>query len=63
MRRPEGLAGFATWAALDNAGTPTWLASEGLLDGAIGVGLALLAAVHPIDPAWDRMLLCDLHER
>jgi hypothetical protein len=31
-----------------------------LLEGAIGVALALLAATTDIEPAWDRMLLCDL---
>jgi hypothetical protein len=31
-----------------------------LLSGRVGVGLALLAAVSDLEPAWDRMLVCDL---
>ena len=38
--------------------TPTPLAR--FLDGTIGVGLALISAVAPIEPAWDALLLCDL---
>jgi len=34
-----------------------WEANPGLLTGAAGVGLALLAAVTPIQPEWDRLLL------
>jgi hypothetical protein len=34
-----------------------WEPSPAFLDGAIGVALALLSAVAPIEPAWDRMLL------
>lgn len=37
-----------------------WRTSSGLLDGATGVALALLAALEPIEPGWDRRLLCDL---
>ena len=44
------LPGFELWGA-------HW---HRLLDGAIGVGLALLAAATPIEPAWDRIMLCDL---
>ena len=35
-------------------------AEPGLLDGAIGIGLALAAALTPLVPAWDRLLLADL---
>jgi hypothetical protein len=34
----------------------------GLLEGKIGVGLALLGAISATEPAWDRLLLCDLPE-
>jgi hypothetical protein len=34
-----------------------WRAEPGLLTGTAGVGLALLAATTPIEPAWDRALL------
>lgn len=30
---------------------------RGFLRGAAGLGLALLAAIHPVEPAWDRALL------
>ena len=36
------------------------LADHGLLLGATGIGLGLLAAVSPVEPAWDRALLLDL---
>ncbi len=56
MRRPEGLGGFASPSQVPD----TWRTSTGLLDGATGVALALLAAVEPVEPRWDRLLLCDL---
>jgi hypothetical protein len=33
------------------------LADPGFLEGAAGIGLALLAAVTPLEPRWDRLLL------
>jgi lantibiotic modifying enzyme len=52
MRRPEGgIAGFAAFR-LDH-----WSNEVGILEGAAGIALALLAAVTPNEPAWDRMLL------
>jgi hypothetical protein len=33
-----------------------WEPSRAFLDGAIGVALALLAALTPIEPQWDRLL-------
>lgn len=56
MRRPEGLGGFASPSQVPD----TWRTSTGLLDGATGVALALLAALEPVEPRWDRLLLCDL---
>ncbi len=35
-------------------------ADAGFLEGAAGLGLALLAATTTTEPAWDRRLLCDL---
>jgi hypothetical protein len=35
----------------------TWIADPGLLTGASGIALALLAATTDMEPAWDRMLL------
>ncbi|MFN8492830.1 MAG: lanthionine synthetase C family protein [Caldilineaceae bacterium] len=59
LRRPDvGIAGYQAWAPGEN-GELTWLDDPGLLTGAAGIGLALLAATTDIEPAWDRMLLVD----
>jgi lantibiotic modifying enzyme len=57
MRQPgRGVAGFSRyWQRQD--GADCWLKDPGLLTGAAGIALALLAAATPIEPAWDRMLL------
>ena len=58
MRRPgEGVAGFPAWTLLEGAPGGRWNAVPGLLDGAAGVGLALLAATSTVAPEWDRFLL------
>jgi hypothetical protein len=59
LRRPDGLGGFAAWSALGGEGN-AWAAAADLVEGASGVALALLAAVHPSEPNWDRLFLCDL---
>jgi lantibiotic modifying enzyme len=51
-----GIAGFAAYRPREN-GTADWADDAGLLTGAAGIALALLAATTPIEPAWDRMLL------
>jgi lantibiotic biosynthesis protein len=57
MRTPgRGIAGFAA------RGADTWAADPGILTGAAGIGLALLAAVTPIEPEWDRILLLSARE-
>jgi hypothetical protein len=57
LRQPgRGIAGYLSWG-LGEDGTPSWLDDRGLLTGAAGIGLALLAAATPLEPAWDRMLL------
>jgi hypothetical protein len=58
LRRPDGLAGFPR--ALYNDGQLSWEPSADLLNGAIGVALALHAAISPIEPAWDQLMLADL---
>jgi hypothetical protein len=58
IRRPDGLAGYPR--ALYNEGNPTWEPSPDLLNGSTGVALALHAAISPIEPAWDQLLLADL---
>lgn len=57
LRRPgEGIAGYSAWAPGDG-GNGLWENDPSLLGGAPGIGLALLAAVSPVEPAWDRLLL------
>jgi hypothetical protein len=57
MRRPdEGVGGFRAW----RAGSPEGRSDPGFLTGAAGIGLALLAAATPVEPAWDRVLLASL---
>ncbi len=57
-----GFGGFRAWSTglgddLD------WCDDPGLLEGSAGVGLALLAAVSPVEPAWDRLFLASVrHE-
>jgi hypothetical protein len=55
-RRTDGLAGFVTLTGAERTPTPT----TNLLEGAIGIGLALIAALSASEPAWDRMFLCDI---
>lgn len=63
LRRPgQGVAGFSAWG-LGEDGTRTWLADPGILTGAAGIALALLAAATPIEPSWDRMLLMSVPSR
>jgi hypothetical protein len=60
MRQPgRGIAGYLSWSPGED-GALTWLAEPGLLTGAAGIALALLAAATPIEPAWDRMLLASV---
>ena len=58
LQQPRrGIAGFAAYRAAF-AGQPAhWENETGILEGAAGVALALLAAVTPFEPSWDRMLL------
>ena len=57
FREPgRGAGGFRSWAA-DRTGVSDWRNDPGFLEGAAGVGLALLAAVSPVEPEWDRLLL------
>jgi lantibiotic biosynthesis protein len=65
-RRGRGVAGFERFGMLHAIAEPTggagrarWSADPGFLTGAAGIGLALLAAATPVEPAWDRLLLLD----
>ncbi len=56
-RRPgQGIGGYLRRGRLDGGGMG-WLPDAGFLGGAAGIGLALLAAVSPVEPEWDRLLL------
>lgn len=52
----DGIGGFSQWRG-DQRG---WQPAASLIDGAIGVGLALISAISETEPSWDRMLLCDV---
>ena len=52
----EGIGGFLAVGS----DSRERVADTGFLTGAAGVGLALLAACTPIEPAWDRALLVDV---
>jgi lantibiotic biosynthesis protein len=57
VARPgSGFGGYSAWRFTHEA-TGRWEDEPGFLEGAAGVGLALLAAATPIEPAWDRLLL------
>ncbi len=60
-RRPgEGIGGFLSFQPVSTPDGTAWVADPGVLVGAAGVGLALLAAVSGVEPSWDRMLLSDI---
>ena len=58
MRSSHAVAGFPRAVLTENQ--PSWEAGADLLTGATGVALALHAAISPIEPAWDQLLLADL---
>src|SRR6266498_2865375 len=58
MRRPgQGIAGFSAYRAGNDGQEEHWEDRVGILEGAAGIALVLLAATTEIEPAWDRMLL------
>lgn len=58
LRHPgAGIAGYRAWRP--EAPSP-WLDLPGFLQGAAGIGLALLAAISDVAPDWDRLLLVSI---
>ena len=55
-RSGDGIGGFLTRWEDDNREV-SWRRDPGLLTGAAGVGLVLLAAVSDVEPCWDSCLL------
>lgn len=55
----RGVAAWPAWTRRAN-GENGYEPHGGLVVGAAGVALALLAAVTPVEPAWDRVLLADV---
>lgn len=58
-RRDAPIAGFPAWDE-DDGKPARYRPDPGLLTGAAGVGLVLAAAISPVEPNWDRLLLLDL---
>jgi lantibiotic modifying enzyme len=58
----QGIGGFLAWAP-EADGKSAWKADPGLLTGAAGIALALLAASCPHEPQWDRVLLVSVPPR
>ena len=64
MRQPErGIAGYAAWMPSLAGNQEGWVDDPGVLTGAAGIALALLAATTTIEPEWDRMLLVSVPPR
>lgn len=65
LRRPgQPIAGFQSWRAPQpGASEPDYVPDPSLLEGAAGIGLALLAFLAPQEPAWDRFLLVHIPPR
>jgi hypothetical protein len=63
MRRPRyDVAGFPARLYKPSTGL-YWSPEAGVLEGAAGVGLALLSAATSVEPAWDRIMLISTQSR
>ena len=63
MRQPDrGIGGYLCWGPGED-GAMSWMAETGLLTGAAGVALSLLAAATSVEPEWDRVLLVSVPPR
>jgi lantibiotic modifying enzyme len=60
LRRPgEGVGGYVNWWPE----IKEWRSDPGFLTGSAGIGLALLAAISPIEPGWDHPMMLSLSPR
>ncbi len=62
QQRGEGVAGFQAWEVNPETKVPGWRPEAGFLEGATGIGLALLGAISGVEPAWDRVLLLSVRK-
>ncbi|MDQ1352211.1 MAG: lantibiotic biosynthesis protein [Acidobacteriota bacterium] len=53
-KHPDGFAGFKAWRGVRVNRRDKEL---GIVEGIAGIGLALISAISPIEPAWDRCFL------
>jgi len=62
MQRPSGGIGgfYAYHPPMDGTDRDPWVSEPELLDGVVGIGLALAAAITAMEPEWDRKMLCDV---
>jgi len=59
-RKPgRGCAGFLH-SQVNERREEEWIEEPGFLMGSAGIGLALIAALFPVEPAWDRLLLASI---
>lgn len=59
-RTGQGIAGYSAYRDTNDDGEEYWEDRVGILEGAAGVALALLAAATGVEPEWDRMLLVSI---
>jgi hypothetical protein len=58
FRRPGlGVAGYQAFWVEEDGVTESWRPESGLLEGATGIGLALLGGLSEFEPAWDRVMM------
>ncbi len=62
LRRPgQGIGGFFTYTPKED-GTSSFRNDPDLVSGSSGIALALLAAISPVSPDWDRILLLSVKD-
>jgi lantibiotic biosynthesis protein len=59
-RPGSGVGGYQAWSPAFGGRAEGWVDDDSFLVGAVGVGLALMAASGDVEPAWDRLLATSL---